>query len=204
MMKRIALLATILAVGYAAVARATIVINTGVFGVHLGESMTEAQNKLAALGAPIFSGVTAYHDIAWFYGHPHGDVGPKLVVRFGLRTHRVFELDTSDPQERTANGVGPGTSLQVLLQRIPGLQCVFGAGPNQVTGQCRVQAWKNGKTYETWFDTTSRRWGSGNVVVVTVDVWPFIMHCHVMGAVTTLHHIVNRQGMWDCPGAYTR
>ena len=116
MKKRTALLATLFTFAIPAVADATIVINRGMFGVSLGDTMTQIRHTL---GRPNevdhHGGITT-----WFYD------ARSLSVDFS-RNKRVHALLTISPSQRTASGVGAGSSETAVMRLVPGVHCSPGS-----------------------------------------------------------------------------
>jgi outer membrane protein assembly factor BamE (lipoprotein component of BamABCDE complex) len=112
-MRRIAVLALLLALTVAAVASAKIVVNQGMFGIKLGQSMSQVRHKLGKPSQVItFSSTTT-----WFYA------SRDLTVDFRKAPRVVDDMYTTNSKQRTANGVGIGTSEQALKRKVHGLRC---------------------------------------------------------------------------------
>jgi len=109
-------LAIVLALGAPARAQAKIVLNRGVEPARIG--MTTQQLR-AKLGAP---------DVAERSGSTTSLVyrSRKLVVT--VLRGRVQIVSTRSRRERTASGVGPGSTLRAVRTRVPDARCGAKAG----------------------------------------------------------------------------
>ena len=138
-LSRIAVLATVLTFLFAAVASARIVVNRGMFGVKLGDTMKQVRHTL---GNPV--DVFGRGSDRTFWDYP----GRRLTVAFrGKHSPRLLFLDTTNPKQRTGKGLGVGSSEQAVKRAFPGVQCspsapvgpgtdcfVFRDTPRTVTG----------------------------------------------------------------------
>jgi hypothetical protein len=117
--KQIAVLAALFTFAFPALAGATIVINRGMFGVDLGNTMNQVRRTL---GRPDQvdprGGATA-----WSY-YSRG-----LLIDFS-RTNRVHDLSTESLSQSTASGVGIGSSETAVMRLGPAVHCpaVFPTG----------------------------------------------------------------------------
>ena len=112
-MKRIAVVAALVGLAFPAVAGAKIVINRGMFGVSLGATMKQVRAKLGkASEVQRFQSATT-----WWYA------GRDLTVNFGGKPLKVTSLFTENRKERTANGVGVGSSESAVKRLVPGVDC---------------------------------------------------------------------------------
>src|SRR4051794_23519811 len=102
------LAASAIAPGAAAVVR----VNKGMFGVSIGQTKKQVKRKL---GRPndIDRG---RKETNWFYE------SKQLLVTLKNRTKRVVSLYTDHPRERTANGIGVGSTEQQVVAGIRGVE----------------------------------------------------------------------------------
>jgi hypothetical protein len=153
MKKRIAVVAALFTFAFPAVAGATIVVNGGMSGVRLDNTMNQVRH---ALGRPNevdhFGGTTA-----WFYA------SSGLSIDFG-RTNRVHDLSTGGHSELTASGVGVGSSEVAVMRLVPGVHC----SPN-APGSQGVDCTVSSAGVLTDFHVTTRR---GLVQSVTISREP--------------------------------
>jgi hypothetical protein len=150
MEKRIALLAAVLAFAFPAIADAALVINDGVFGISLGNTTKQVRQKLGRPTEIDHHGGTT----AWSYEWRG------LYIDF--RNGRVHDLLLSSPSQRTASGVGVGSSETAIMRLVPGVHC----SPNSERSQgieCIAAA---GHTV-TDFHVTTRR-GLVQTVLITL------------------------------------
>jgi hypothetical protein len=168
--------AVLMTLAFATVATARLVISSGAMsGVHLGDTMGQVRNKL---GPPQTTVHNRYTSINWFYSPS----APVAVVSFDDRRLLVDNLSTVNREQRTANGVGVGSTYRDLFRLVPGLQC---ASRQQI---CQVLVWKKRKTYQTSFDMVN-----GRAADVQMTLWWFTMRCRV------------RTGFFEChPHPYNR
>jgi hypothetical protein len=152
-MKRVALLAAVLALAFPAIASATILINRGMFGVSLGETMKQARQKLGAPGDASHTGGRTI----WLYSRR------KLGLEFRGTHNLLHFLYTENPKERTARGVGVGSSEQDVMRLVPGVKC--GTTPGLPGTDCFVFADRHGSTYGTDFSIAK----NGRVGNVSID-----------------------------------
>jgi hypothetical protein len=88
--------------GFAVEASATVRVNQGMFGISLGQSETHVRHKL---GRP--DGIShdrKHHETDWYYGRKD------LFLTFTGKKQRLDSMITGNPRERTANGVGVGST----------------------------------------------------------------------------------------------
>ncbi|MDP8943997.1 MAG: hypothetical protein M3N16_07745 [Actinomycetota bacterium] len=96
-------------------ASALVRVNKGMFGVSLGKTQKQVKRKL---GRPNdVERNRRLREIDWFYDRR------QLMVSFKARTRRVVSLVTSNPRERTASGVGVGSTEQEVVAGVPGATC---------------------------------------------------------------------------------
>lgn len=108
----------------AAPASATIVVNRSIAGVKLGMSQ---QQVLDLIGSPNTTVTNAALDTIYTYKsrglritfHPHGS------------TNDVTSIDLRKSGERTASGVGVGSSYHAVRTRVRGAHCVRAPNPRQ-------------------------------------------------------------------------
>ncbi len=145
----LAVAAALSALGLTAAASATIVPQHGMAGAALG--MTQAQVR-AKLGAPLK------------VKHAKNDFGPYTTFSYATVTvtfqgdSSVTAMSTTSASERTASGLGVGSTRAQLRAKLPALRC---AGSN-AEGDCHLGALLPGRTVTDFF---IRR---GKVVSVTV------------------------------------
>lgn len=170
MFKRIFILVTVLTLAASAgIAGARMVIGRGMFRVYLGESKPQVLTTLGPLG-PIWTGpVTGYRpqttsQRTWFY--------PNRDLSVGFRNQRVVDLFTTDRSERTASGVGVGSSYSYVMQHVPGVLCSY---PQRT---CTSLVYRNGKTYETFFSLDNSR-----VINTDLHLYPYVLRCWWVGGV---------------------
>ena len=137
MKKRIVLSAVLFTFACPAVAGATIVINGGMSGVSLGNTMKQVRHQLGRPNEVDHRGGTT----AWSY------TWRGLVIDF--RTNRVHDLSTLSKLQRTASGVGVGSSETAVMRLVPGVHC----SPDSQGAECIVAS---GHVL-TDFHVTSRR-----------------------------------------------
>src|SRR5947209_5999653 len=111
MSKRIGALTIILTLAFPALAGARIVVNQSIAGVNLGESKQQVRSHLGAPAAVGHSGGATQ----WIYG------ARALLV--GLSNGRVVEVYTKNPSQKTASGIGVGSSQAAVKSRIKGVKC---------------------------------------------------------------------------------
>jgi hypothetical protein len=111
MTKRIALLSALLTFVFSAVAEAGLVINGGMFGVSLGSTMKQVRLKLGRPNEVDHRGGT----IAWSYD------SRGLVIDF--KENRVHDLSTDGFAQRSASGVGVGSTLTAVMRLVPRVHC---------------------------------------------------------------------------------
>lgn len=96
-------------------ASALVRINKGMFGVSLGQSQKQVKRKL---GRPNDAERDRrFREIDWFYDRRD------LMVSFKERTRRVVSLVTTNPRERTASGVGVGSTEEEVVAGVPRVSC---------------------------------------------------------------------------------
>jgi hypothetical protein len=95
-----------------AVAGASLVINRGMFGVSVGDTMKQVRHRLGRPDEVDHRGGTT----AWLYF----DRG--LLIDFS-RKNRVRDLSTQSQSPRSASGVGVGSSETAVMRLVPGVHC---------------------------------------------------------------------------------
>jgi hypothetical protein len=130
-------LATALALPTAA--EAAIVVRKGIGGVNLG--MTKAKVR-AKLGAPkrIRSGGNDFGSYTvWVY--------PRVQITF-QSGDAATAVETRSPLERTASGVGVGSTTAAVRSKIAGVKCEVGTAGN---GHCFVGSFNPGARVTDFF-----------------------------------------------------
>ena len=117
-MRRIAVLATLFVLAFPAVAGATIFINRSMFGVSLGATMKQVRGRF---GRPDTVGSNSRGPV-WRY------VRRGFLLTFSSKTHRVIELFTANPHQRTPGGLGVGSTEKAVKRHVRGIQCRSVAG----------------------------------------------------------------------------
>jgi hypothetical protein len=110
-MKRMGAAAATAALAFPAVANAAIVVNRGMSGVNIGETQSAVRQ---ALGSPTL----VNHDSGrtlWFYYN-------RVLITFNGK-HRAVGLYTESRAQRTANGLGVGSTKAAVKRLVPGVQC---------------------------------------------------------------------------------
>lgn len=154
MSKRIGLLTAVCVLAFPALASAKIVVNSSIAGIHLGEAKSAVHH---ALGTP--TKVVAGNPTDWVY------MGRTLLV--GLRNGRVVEVFTENPAQKTAGGLGVGSSEAAVKARIKGVQCVHVNLPNVTGKECLPPVSRHGATeWTTDFHVNPK----GRVTSVLVNI----------------------------------
>jgi hypothetical protein len=149
----IGLLAGIVAL--APVANAKVVIGQSIAGVRLGES--QAQVK-AQLGSPTLEQPPDQQgSIEWNYAKP-----PLMGAVTFAANGQLSGMWTISRQQKTAQGVGVGSSLAQVRKAYPKAKCVTGPfGPKSLI--CAFKSKYNGRTVETAFPFFTRSMGAREV-----------------------------------------
>lgn len=113
MSKRIGVLTVIAVLAFPALAGAKVVVSQSIAGVNLGETMKQVHGRYGTAT----STKKANGRLNWVYK------GRQLLVAFGS-TGRVIEVFTVNPAQRTAGGIGVGSSQAAVMSHIKGVQCV--------------------------------------------------------------------------------
>lgn len=141
MKNRIALLTALFTLAFPAMAGATLVINRGMFGVSLANTVKQVRQKLGRPNEVDHSRGTT----TWFYS------GRGVYVDFS-RDNRVHDLETQGFSQRTASGVGVGSSETAVMRLVPGIHC----SPNSQDSR-GVECIATSAHVLTDFHVTSRR-----------------------------------------------
>lgn len=132
-MKRTIVLAIVMSLVLPALAAAKVVINHSMFGITLGSSQTQVRAKLGKPDNVVHVTGTA----EWVYTRK------RAVVMFSGRRPVVTGLYTESQAERTATGLGVGSTRQQVERAIPGVSCTAHG--------CVALAQRGHKTYATDF-----------------------------------------------------
>ena len=122
-----------------AAAGATIVVNRGMFGVSVGETMKQAQANLGTAPDTFRDGGR----VLWRYP------GRRLWLGFSGRRMLLHFLETTNRGQRTARGVGIGSREQDVARLVPGSEC--GTTPGFPGIDCFAFSRGGGKTVGTDF-----------------------------------------------------
>jgi hypothetical protein len=127
--------ALVLTLVLAAPAGAVVVPQRGMKGVRLGWTKAQVRGEL---GSPdrfiVRRNEITGHDLAYRYG--------LTEVVFAARGTRVTAITTTSRRERTARGVGIGSTAATVAARVPGARCTREAGVRH----CHVGAFLPGRT----------------------------------------------------------
>ena len=148
-----ALLIVIIALTLPATAGATIAVNRGIFGVNIGETMTQVRVTLGAAPASLRDGGRVF----WRYPRR------RLWLMFTGRRMLLHYLETTNPNQRTARGVGIGSREGDVERLVAGSQC--GVTPGFPGIDCFVFTRQAGKTVGTDFAINTH----GRVDDVSID-----------------------------------
>ena len=116
MTKRIAVLTAFVVLAFPALAGAKIVVNQSIAGINLGVSKAYV---LKHFGPPAKKSTVGGQTL-WSY------FGRKLVV--GVKNGRVTEVFTQNPSQRTASGIGVGSTIAAVKSHIRGVRCQHVSG----------------------------------------------------------------------------
>ena len=114
-MKRLAVLTVLIVLALPAAASAKIVINKGMWGIHLGQTQQQVRIKL---GTPDQTARFPFSTI-WYYANR------QLTIQFFTKGGALFALYTTSPKQKTSNGIGVGSTKQAVKKRISGVRCNF-------------------------------------------------------------------------------
>lgn len=153
MSKRIGLLTAVFVLAFPALASAKIVVNKSIAGVSLGESKAGVRHHL---GKPRLDPKLPRD---WFY------IKRKLVITF--KNNHVVEVYTQSRSERTASGIGVGSTEAAIKAHVKGVKCQ----PVHISGfngrEC-ITAARHGAS--DW--TTGFRLSKDHVLDVLVAIFP--------------------------------
>jgi hypothetical protein len=125
----------IAALAGAGAAEARVLPGTGMKGVTIGMTLKQVRDRLGAPDKMAF---------------PRSEImGRYRVYRYGLTRismelaspGRVFSLDTTSPRERTASGVGVGSTEAQVLRGVSGAKCLVEFGYRH----CYAGRWEPGR-----------------------------------------------------------
>lgn len=153
MMKRIVLIAAVIGLALPAIARATIVVNRGMFGVSIGATKTLVRHKL---GNPSQVFGPAQRTI-WLYARRN------LFLEWLLKSQHLTMLLTTNPKERTRAGVGVGSSKRDVKRLVPGVHCAT-TEPLMAGADCIVSSLASKRS--TFFSITA---GKVDSVMITMQ-----------------------------------
>jgi hypothetical protein len=140
-MRRIGVLVAVIGLALPAAAGARIVVNGGMFGVHLGATKNQVRH---VLGPPsqAFGGGSG---TTWFYATQN------LFVGWLLNSKHVTMLLTTNTKQRTSAGVGVGSTTREVLRRVRGARCTT-TKPLTPGADCSVTSRDSDRT--TFFSIT--------------------------------------------------
>lgn len=157
MLKRMALLTAVVMLAFPALAGARIVLNTSIAGIKLGEGKSAVRHQLGAPAATQPPGPGNQYQTTWVY------YGRKLVI--GFQSGHVVQVFTQNRKQRTASGLGVGSSRAAVKARVKGVTCTHVTG---FSGQECITSVRHGSAY--W--TTDFHVGpNGHVSSVLVNIF---------------------------------
>lgn len=155
MSKRIGLLTAVFVLAFPAMAGAKIVINKSIAGVNLGEAKAGVR---AHLGKPTLD---PRFPRDWIYP------GRKLLVEF--KNGHVDQVFTQNPAQKTAGGIGVGSSIAAVKSHIKGVHCAHVNLPHITGKECLPPPSRHGATeWTTDFHVNPQ----GRVSSVLVNILP--------------------------------
>lgn len=128
-----ALLCALLGAEFAEARDGRVVVQVGIAGVRLGMSQAEVK---AAVGRPA--------DVV----RGSNEIGSYTTYRYRTYTVTFFggtqvtQVETRSPVERTARGIGVGSTLAQVRKRVGGVKCLKELGYDH----CYVGVWQPGRT----------------------------------------------------------
>ena len=157
MLKRVALLTAVVVLAFPALAGARIVLNKSIGGIQLGEAKSTVRHQLGAPAKTYPPSASTLYQTQWVY------YGRKLLI--GFKNSHVVQVYTQSRKQRTAGGIGVGSSRAAVKARIKGVMCTH---VKHYSGQECVTSARHGAVY--W--TTDFHVGpKGHVTSVLVNVF---------------------------------
>jgi hypothetical protein len=154
--KRIGLLTALVLLAFPALAGAKIVLNQSIAGIKLGEAKQTVRKQLGPPGQVIAPSSANQNQTQWVYKTR------KLLV--GFQKGHVVQVFTMNRSQKTAGGIGVGSTKAAVLSHIKGVQCQHVPG---FTGQECITAVRRGA--KEW--TTDFHINNGHVSSVLVNIF---------------------------------
>jgi hypothetical protein len=137
-LKRMALLTAVVMLAFPALAGARIVVNKSIAGIKLGEAKSTVRHQLGAPAKTYPPSAGNQHQTQWAY------FGRHLLV--GFQNGHVVEVFTQNRKQRTASGVGVGSSRAAVKAHVKGVTCTHVTG---FSGQECITSVRHGSVYWT-------------------------------------------------------